>query len=202
MATITKTQGTEILTHVAVTHPGSVYGADQDVATKLGATIFMYAGFVEAAANTKPGSFFVQVSAASSGDEDWVDVAKFTIGETGTPADEALTATEPGGETVLAVSATAGFAALDDIYILDAGTLAASEWAKVEQIVSNTSVDITNGLTTGKDSSDTIFGSAERFSLYLDLTAIGRLRVIFMHEGTTGANMHVKALMITGDSIG
>lgn len=202
MATITKTQGIEILTHAAVTHPGTVYGADQEVTTALGATIFMYAGFIEAAANTNPGSFIVQVSAASSGDEDWWDAGKFTIGETGTPADEALTATEASGETVLAVAATAGFAALDDIYILDAGVLAASEWAKIEQIVTNTSVDITDGLTTGKDSSDTIFGSAERFSMYLDLTAIGRLRVIFMHEGAAGANMHVKALMVTGDSIG
>jgi len=202
MATIAKTQGTEILTHAAVTHPGSVYGSTQDVSTKLAATLFMYAGFIEAAANTNPGSFIVQASASSSGDEDWVDVATFTIGETGTPASEALTATEPSGETVLAVAATAGFAALDDIYILDAGTLANSEWAKIEQIVANVSVDITDGLTTGKDSADSIFGSAERFSMYLDLAAIGRLRVIFMHEGAVGANMHVKAMMITGDSIG
>ncbi len=202
MATITKTQGVEILTHQVVTHPASVFGGAQDVSSKLGATLLMYAGFVEASANTNPGSFIVQVSAASSGNEDWVDIAKFTIIETGTPADEALTATEASGETVLAVTATAGFAALDDIYILDAGVLAASEWAKIEQIVTNTSVDITDGLTTGKDSSDTIFGSAERFSIYLDLTAIGRLRVIFTHEGAAGANMHVKALMVTGDSIG
>jgi hypothetical protein len=162
----------------------------------------MYAGFIQAAANTNPGSFIVQVSGASSGDEDWVDVATFTLSETGTPADEGMTATEASGETVLAVTLTAGFAALDDIYILDASVLAASEWAKIEQIVTDTTIDITDGLTTGKDSADTIFGSAERFSVYLDLTAVGRLRVIFMHEGGTGADMHVKAMMVTGDSIG
>lgn len=202
MATITKTQGAEILTHALVTHPSSVYGGAQDVSTKLGATIFMYAGFVEAAVNTNPGSFIIQVSAASSGNEDWVDVAKFTVGETGTPADEALAAAEPIGETVLAVAATAGFAALDDIYIQNSATLANSEWAKVEQIVTDVSIDITDGLTVAKDGEDTIFNGADRFSMYLDLAGIGRLRVIFMHEGAAGANMHVKALMVTGDSIG
>lgn len=200
MATITKTQGTEILAHAAATHPGSVYGPAQDVSSKLGATILMYAGFVEAAANTNPASFIVQVSGASSGDEDWVDVAQFTISETGTPATEAMTNTETG--KVLRCASTTGFVALDEIYIQDTGTLAASEWAKVEQIVSNTSVDITDNLTTQKDSADVIWASAERFVLYLDLTAVGRLRVIFLHEGAAGANMHVKAVMVTGDSIG
>lgn len=202
MAAYTKTQGTEILTHQVVTHPASVYGADQAVTTKLGATIFMYAGFVEAAANTNPGTFIVQVSAASSGDKDWVDVAKFTIGETGTPAIENLTATEPALETVLAVASTAGFVALDDIYIEDVGALAASEWAKIQEIDANVSVTITDGLTTQKDTADNIYGSAERFAIFLDLTGVGRLRVIFMHEGATGADMHVKALMVSGDSIG
>lgn len=202
MAALTKTQGIEILTHALVTHPASLFGSAQDVSTKLGATIFMYAGFIEAAANTNPGLFIVQVSASSSGNEDWVDVAKFTVSETGTPADEDMTDTEASGIKVLAVAATAGFAALDDIYIVDVNTLADSEWAKVEQIVANVSIDITDGLTTGKDGADKIFGSAERFSIYLDLTGIGRLRVIFMHEGAAGADMHVKALMVTGDSIG
>ena len=203
MATITKTQGTVILSHQLVTHPASVYGSAQDVSTKLGATILMYAGFIEAAANTDPGSFIVQVSAASSGNEDWVDVATFTVGETGTPAIENLTATEASGETVLAIASTTGFVALDDIYIEDVNTLADSEWAKVQEIDgAPVSVVRTDGLTTGKDTSDNIYGSAERFSLYLDLTAVGRLRVIFMHEGAAGADMHVKALMVTGDSIG
>lgn len=202
MATPSKTQGIEILSHQLVTHPSSVYGAVQDVSTKFAAKIFMYAGFVEAASNTNPGSFIIQTSASSSGNEDWVDEVEFPISEIGAPADENMTATEPDGETVLAVASTTDFAAKDEIYIQDPTTLEDSEWAKVEQIVSNVSIDITDGLTTGKDSADKIFGSAERFTLFLDLLAVGRLRVIFMHEGGVGADMHVKALMVTGDSIG
>ena len=113
-----------------------------------------------------------------------------------------MTATEPSAETVLAVASTTGFVAEDILYIQDAGTLADSEWARCEQIVTDTSIDIVDGLTTGKDSSDIIFNDAEIFVAQLDLSAVGRLRVIFQHEGTTGANVHVKAIMVTGDSIG
>lgn len=201
MATITKTFA-EILTHQAVTHPGSVYGADQDVATKLGVTIFMSAGFSEAAANTNPGSFIVQIKGQETGDEDWYEIQRFTIGETGTPADEALTATEPIGETVLAVAATAGFAALDNIYILHT-TLANSEWAKLEKIATDASLTLTDGLTSEQTAAaSTAFGSAQRFAMYLSLTGVDTFRVIFMHEGGTGANMHVRATAVFGDSIG
>jgi hypothetical protein len=116
-----------------------------------------------------------------------------------------MTATEPAAETVLAVADDDGFVALDDIYIQDTGTLANSEWAKVQEVVTDTSITITDGLTTEKDSSDVLWGSAQRFTHNLDLfgaAAVGRLRVIFMHEGAAGANMHVRAMMVTGDSIG
>lgn len=201
MASPSKTQGIDILSHQLVTHPSSVYGSVQDVSTKFAATIFMYAGFIQSASNSDPGSFIIQFSAASSGNEDWVDIAKFTIGETGTPEIENLTATEAAGETVLAVASTAGFAVLDNIYIEDVSTLANSEWAKIQEIDSNVSVTLTDGLTVGKDTSDNIYGSAERFLMHIDLLSVGRLRVIFMHEGSTGADMHVKAMMVTGDSV-
>ena len=113
-----------------------------------------------------------------------------------------MTATEPIGETVLAVVATAGFVATDLLYIQDTGTLADSEWARCQEIVANTSINLIDGLTTQKDSADVIWNDANVWAAQLDLTAVTRLRVVFQHEGTTGANVHVKALMVTGDSIG
>ncbi len=201
MATITPdaTVKTSLLSHQAITHPASVYGSAVDVSGKYAATVHLYHALVEATANTNPGAFIIQASAAASGNEDWVDLVRVDV-TTDSPATEALTATEASGETVLAVAATAGFVALDDIYIQDAGTLADSEWAKVEQIVTNTSVDITDGLTTGKDASDFLWGSAERFAFSFDLRSVARLRVIFMHEGGTGANCHIDANMTTHDS--
>jgi hypothetical protein len=195
------TDDTLLLSHQLITHPDSKYGAPLDVETKWWALIDMSAGFIEAAANTNPGKFIIQTSARSSGDEDWIDAYTAEIPETGTPADEALTNTETLGTKVLRVAATTGFAALNDIYILDASVLADSEWAKVETIVAATSIDITDGLTTGKDSADTIFGSAFRDSIGLDLRSVSRIRAIFMHEGVAGANMHVKVQISTFDSV-
>lgn len=201
MANITKTQGTSILTHTSITHPDTVLGGDQDVTTTLAATIVMQHASVEATANTDPGSFLLQISPSSSGDIDWSTIHKFTARAT-TADTEAMTATEPVGETVLAVGNTAGFVSGDTLYIQDTTTLADSEWALCKEIVSNTSIDLVDGLTTEKDSSDVIWNDSDIFVAQIDLTAVGRLRVIFMHEGATGADVDVKATMVTGDSIG
>lgn len=201
MATISKTQGTAVLAHQAVTHPDTVKGSAQDVSTKLAATIYCYHASVEAAANTNPGSFLIQTSPSASGDEDWVTQVKLdaTISTADT---EAMTATEPVGETVLAVASTTGFVAGDTLYIQDASVVADGEWAKCQEIVTNVSINLIDGLTTQKDSADFIWNDADAFpGVQLDLTAVGRLRVVFQHEGATGANVHVKAIMVTGDSI-
>jgi hypothetical protein len=201
MAALTKSQGIDVLTHQAVTHPDTVKGDAQNVATHFSATLVMFHALVEATANTNPGSFHVQVSPESSGNESWATVAQFTANNS-TADTEAMTATEPVGETVLAVASTTGFAANDILYIQDAGTLADSEWARCKEFVSNTSIDLVDGLTVAKDSSDVIWNDANVFVAQLDLTSVGRLRVIFQHEGVTGANVHVKAIMVTGDTIG
>ena len=123
----------------------------------------------------------------------------------GTPDDEVLTAIEPAAETVLAVAATAGFAAGDVVYIQDIDTLANSEWGRLQEIVTNTSIDLIDGLTNEKSTAGSgckAFNDATVQSMYVDLTGITRLRVVFQHEGATGANVHVKAIMVTGDSIG
>lgn len=200
MATISKTQGTAILAHQAVIHPATVVGSAQDVTTKLAATIIIFHASVEAVANTNPGRFLVQASGASSGNEDWVTVYEFdaTISTADT---ESMIATEPQGETVLAVSDTTGFVANDILYIQDTTVVADSEWGRCQEIVTNTSIDLVDGLTNAKDSSDVIWNDSDIFVCQLDLTAIGRVRVVFLHEGAAGANCHIKGMMVTGDSI-
>lgn len=199
MATITKSYAVA-LAHQAVTHPATVVGSALDVSTKLAATLLLFHASVEATANTNPGKFLVQVSGASSGNEDWVTVYEFdaTISTADT---ESMTATEPIGETVLAVAATAGFVANDLLYIQDASVVADGEWNRCQEIVTNTSIDLVDGLTTQKDSSDVIWNDADKFVCQLDLTSIGRVRVVFQSEGATSANCHIKAQAVYGDSV-
>lgn len=204
MSTVTpnKTDSVTVLAHQAATHPVTIVGSAIDVRTKRRAVIFLYHGYVEATADTNPGSFKVQVR-PDAGDgsvlEHWITVAKFTAKGT-TPDTEAMTATEAAGETVLAVASTTGFAIEDELYIQDTGTLADSEWGEERTQVTNTSITLVDGLTTQKDSSDVIWNDASRWVLELDLNGIESFRVVWSHEGATGANGHVKALAITYDS--
>ena len=199
MATISKSYAVA-LAHQAVTHPATVVGSALDVSTKLAMTLALFHASVQAAANTNPGRFLVQVSGAASGNEDWATIHEFdaTISTADT---EGLTATEPVGEKALTVAATAGFVANDILYIQDASVVADGEWGRCREIVTDTTIDLVDGLTNEKDSADVIWNDADVFTCQLDLTAVGRVRVVFQHEGAAGANCHIKADAIYGDSI-
>jgi hypothetical protein len=191
-----------VLAHQAATHPTTIVGSAIDCRFKRGATLFLFHGYVEATADTNPGKFLVQVR-PDAGDgtvtEHWVTVAELAAKGT-TPDTEAMTATEPVAETVMAVASTAGFAAEDELYIQDTNTLADSEWAKLSSLVSNTSLTLIDGLTTQKDNADVIWNDASKFVVNLDLNGIESYRVVWIHQGATGANGHVKALAIHHDS--
>jgi len=197
-----KTDSVEVLAHQAAAHPITIVGASMDARTKRRVVLFMYHGFVEAAANTNPGTFLVQIrpdAGDGSVNEHWKTVAEYVVKDT-TPDTEAMTATEPAAETVLAVAATAGFVARDLLYIQDAGELADSEWAECQEIVTDTSINLVDGLTTEKDNADVIWNDASRFVCALDLNGIESYRVIWSHEGAAGANGHVKVIGTTYDS--
>lgn len=200
--TPTKTDSVDVLAHQTAVHPVTIKGSAIDCRTKRAVTIFLYHGYVEAAADTNPGKFLVQVR-PDAGDgtatEHWLTVAEFTAKGT-TPDTEAMTATEPVAETVLAVAATAGFVAGDILYVQDTGTLADSEWGLCQEIVTNTNIQLVDGLTVQKDSADVIWNDGSTFVCSLDLNAVESFRVVWSHEGAAGANGHVKAVGITHDS--
>lgn len=198
MADWTKTNQS-LLSHQAVTHPATVQGSDLDVSAMDTVGVTCFHASVEATANTNGGKFLVQGANTASGDEDWCTLIEFEAQAT-TADTEAMTATEPAAETVLAVAATAGFAADDILYIQDTGTVADSEWARCQEIVTNTSINLVDGLTNEKDSSDVIWNDAEIWFVSLDVRGLARIRVVFQHEGATGANCHVKALGTSADA--
>lgn len=185
-------------------HPTTIVGSAIDCRTKRAATLFLYHGYVEAAADTNPGRFLVQVR-PDAGDgaatEHWVTVLSLAALGT-TPDTEAMTATEPVAETVLAVAATLNFAVDDELYIQDTGTLADSEWATCKKFTVDTSIELIDGLTNQKDSADVIWNDASKWAVSIDLNGIESFRVVWQHQGATGANGHVKVLAITYDSDG
>lgn len=204
MATITpnKTDSVVVLAHVVAAHPTTIVGSAIDARTKRAATIFMYHAYVEDTADTNPGKFQVQIrpdAGDGSVNEHWITVAEYVAKGTD-PDTIGMDAIEASGVKVLAVSATANFVAGDLLYIQDVGALTDSEWAECQKIVTNTSIDLVDGLTVGKDASDVIWNDASRFISSLDLNAVESFRVLWSHEGGTGADGNVKALAITYDS--
>lgn len=203
MATIApaKTDSVEVLAHQAATHPVTIVGSAIDCRTKRAATLFLFHGYVEATADTNPGKFLIQVR-PDAGDgsvaEHWTTVLELSAKGT-TPDTEAMTATEPIGETVLACASTTGFVAEDLLYIQNS-TLADSEWARCRKIVTNTSIDLVDGLTNQQTSSSVIWNDSCNYVVNLGLDSVESFRVVWQHEGATGANGHVKALAITYDS--
>jgi hypothetical protein len=207
MADYTTSGPTSVLAHAVVIHPDSREGSPHSLtAGYLAAVITMWHAFVEAAANTNPGRFSIYGAYGADAD-DWIHLADFEV-TTATPGTEAMTATEPAGEKVLACASTTGFTARNNIYVQDTnagsptGTTGAlgspetlSEWHRVDKIVSNTSVDIMVGLANQKDSSDVLWTDAEYFKFNVP-PGYSRVRVDFSHEGAAGANVHVKAEII------
>lgn len=200
--TATKTDSVSVIAHQSAVHPTTIVGSAIDATTKYKADVYLYHGYVEAVADTNPGKFLVQVrpdNGAGTVTEHWITVATLPAAGT-TPDTEAMTATEPVGETVMAVASTTGFAVEDELYIQDTVTLADSEWATCRTFATNVSITLIDGLTTQKDSADVIWNDARKWVVPIDLSAAESFRVVWIHEGATGANGHVKALAITYDS--
>lgn len=215
-ATPNKTDSGVALAHSFVEHPNTLVGAAIDCRTKRAAIIFLYHGYVEDTADTNPGKFLVQVR-PDAGDgsvtENWITVFEGTA--RGTDPDAfAPSASESVGATVIEVPSTAGAAIEDELYYQDrnggsptttgvvtlTGAEADSEWCKCRKFSSNTSITLVDGITNAKDSSDQIKNDASKWVIALDLNGIESFRVVWMHEGATGANGHVKADYSTYDS--
>lgn len=198
MATITKTQGTSLLTLQSLASNSVVISSVQDVSTKLAATIFMHFGRRATTALTEGLEFRIEGSSKSSADGHWFPLATFKT-QIATSETEAVSGTVNAGTNVITVASTTNLTAGDIVYI-DNGTIANSEWGRVKSISANTSITIEDNLVNAQTSSN-IYDQAEMFVAQIDLTAIGRIRVV-ADGRNTGQAVAVEVYMVTGDSIG
>lgn len=190
MANYTVTSVFDLITHQHITHPNSVVGADRTPAGgSIGVNIEMFHGFIEATANTNPGSFIVQ-QRLEAADDQWANVHTFTVTDA-TPADEAFDAQEVAGTTAIDITLTAGFAAGDYVYITDSTADTADEWHTIDTITTDTTITLTDGLVNQKEIGDDFFSDAESFTFHLDLAGVLEYRVIYKAEGGTGADVAI-----------
>jgi hypothetical protein len=142
--------------------------------------------------------FRIEASAKSSGDGYWWPLATFRTA-IALAESEAVSGTVSAGTNVITVASTTNLVAGDIIFI-DNGTIGNSEWGRIKSVSAGVSVTIEDNLVNAQTGA-TIYDQAEMFVAQLDLTAVGRLRVVADGSGT-GQAVAVEALMVTGDSIG
>lgn len=192
MSNITQSATHTFIAHGVLTHPNLLEGTPHAVATYLSGVITVRIANVETTANADGVRVWIQGSFETSGDDAWFDLILFQGGTTAAET-EALTATEPVGETSIAVSSTTNLVVGDLIYLQDASVVADGEWHKITKVTTNTSILIDYGLAVQKDSSDFIFTEADIFTASIDCTGLKRVNVLVVHESATGSNLHVLA---------
>ncbi len=196
-----KTNSVVVLAQTNVDHPTTLVGAAISALTKRSVELWLYHGYREAAADDNPGKFKVQTR-PDPGDgiinEHWQTFAEYVAKGT-TPSDEALDANEDPGDTLIALTLTASFAPEDEIYFANA-TEENAEWSEIITVVTDTSIEIMDGLTNAQALGTVVFNDASRFKCAFDLNANESYRVVWSHEGAVGANGAVLVLAITHDS--
>lgn len=198
MATITKTQGTTLLSLQSVASNTVAISSAVDVSSKLAASFFIHFGRRTASALTEGVELRLEASAKSSGDGHWFPM--FAVKTNTTAAEsEAVSGTVSSGTNVITVASTTNLVAGDTIYI-DNSTIGNSEFGRIKSIVSNTSVTIEDNLVNAQTGA-TLYDQAEYFYGQLDLTAVGRIRLV-VDGRNTGQAVAVEAYLVTADSIG
>lgn len=158
-----------------------------DISDSFSTVLYIEYSLTSATAHTGT-KFEVQVSRATSGDEDWVVLTSFTS-KTGTPNTEAFGASESAAATVLEVANTTGYVADEtiQIYAKD-NSIAASELMLLVSHVTDTSVTVQDGITNAHDTSDAMWNIADSTVVELPFAA-NRVRVIvdntFDSDGAT-----------------
>ena len=198
MARYTQAAVVDLLSHALVSADSISVGAASDVAGLVSASVYFWHAWVQATSIDRGVDYYLQGTPEAAGNRDWVTLAKFTTG-TETANEEALEATEPVSETVMAVALTTGFTTFGDlIYIKDGSVVTDSEWHQIRDFVTDTSVTLFDGLAVGKTSSDSLFSHAERFVAHLNnLAGLSRVRAI-AHNHDDGNDSHSMVKMLVG----
>lgn len=161
--------------------------SELDVEGMFGVKIHIQHALTTTAVEQAEGAFLFQFSTKDTGDEDWQTVQIHPM-VTGTPNEEALTATEAAGSSIITLASTTGLYTNDDVrwmLILD-NVLASSEMVQVVFAVSNTSITILDNTTNAHDTSDKMFDIADSRTYYVDVFSEKRFRVVIDNSRDAG----------------
>lgn len=170
-STPAKTQGTTLLALQAVSASSQVVGSEVDVSGKFGGIVFIHFGRDTTSAATVGVSFRIEGAAKGSGAGQWYPLATIISGITAATGSN-NSSTSSAAQTV---ASGTGFVAQDVCLVKD-GTLANSEWARIKSIsgaVLTMEENLVNSHSTGAT-----YSKAEMWAIPVDLSAVGRLRLV------------------------
>lgn len=197
MAVMAKTDAQSLLTIVQVASNTATMSSDLDVSTKMAATLFMSLGRDDTGGVLANAfSFRVQGTPDATGTRRWQDLAVFQSQVT-VPEPEAITGTQASGNQTLTLASTTNLAS-GQLILLKNTTIANSEFARIKTLVASTSITLMDAITNAQTSS-TLYNQAEQFNLFLDCTAIKRLRVV-CDNSSGGRSVVCEIFAVTGDS--
>jgi hypothetical protein len=173
-------------------------GADFSIADAYEAQLYIWYSPGASTATTVTAEARVEISPNTSGDDAWVPFCSLSFGSIASAADEALTATEPVGETTIAVASTTGLTVNLPIFIRNTTTLGNSEFNEIITVTANTSIVLADGLTTEQTAAaSTIYTLAERRTVLLPFGA-NRVRIVYYPPtGPTSAVWKADCVKVT-----
>jgi len=192
-----------------IAHPDSQKHSDINVASWLSGRVTIFMANIETTANVDGVTFRVQGRGNFKNDH-WADVVVITTSTTASGAAIGINASEPIGETSIAMDSdpTTVILVTTECYVRNTNdgspSSATAELGPTESegefhIVSDSVasiVTLTDGLENAKDALDEIVPDAEVFAFDIpDLGGFNQLRLLVEHRGATGSNIHYIALL-------
>ncbi len=199
MSAPSKTAGTSILALQNVATGAVLLSNAIDVSVKFSGVVYVHVGRTSNTAPTTALQIRIEASAKEDPNEAgfWFPLAVFqsTINSI---TSQAVNGTCNSGQNVVAMTATAGMALSDLVYIKNS-TIANGEFGIVSAINSNTNIHIEDNLVNAQTGS-TVYPNAQRFIAQLDLSAVKRIRVV-ANNNNGGVGFDVDAWLSTLDTI-
>jgi hypothetical protein len=171
ISTPSKTQGTSLLSLQSIAANNTVVGTEVDVTGKFAGVIFIHFGRTTTTAPGSGVSFRIEVADKASGGNHWYPLTNVI---TNIAACNGPTNTSTSG-AAQTVSSNTGFVA-QDICCIAPTTVANTEWARLVSI--SGSVLTMEETIAGSHTTGNTYNKAEMYAIPLDLSGIGRLRVV------------------------
>lgn len=200
--TLTKTAAQALLAHTQQATATITVGSAIDVSGKVGpATALVKMGRSVATALTNEVKFRLEVSAKTSGTDEWVPLYEWSSANGKTTASSTtLNGATTAGNTTTVLTSGTGFTAGDLCYIRETGTPANSEWSRELSVSTNTVTweeAQTRNHTTGIACTDL----AEMWAITFDVSGQVRTRLIVdTASAPSGQTVDVIAWLVTADS--